>query len=154
MKTRPSHIEILQNRINDAADGALTPAEIAELEKELKAHPGLLHDYQNIINLPDFSGIYGDLNAHRHADQLSEIYSRIEQSENRKSETAFEHIAVLWFKRYAIAASFLILTVTSVFNLSQPAVVEADIAFDELFYPVNDTAADEYVTYLNEWIEP
>jgi len=66
----------------------------------------------------------------------------------------FENITVLWFKRYAIAASFLILAMTSVFSLSQQETIQEEVTFEELFYPESDVTSDEYVTYLNDWIEP
>lgn len=146
--------ERLEIRMNDAADGLLNLQEIAALEKELQDHPDLLIEYHNIMNLPDFSNIYGGLKEHQNRDEISLILKKIGLIENQQTSMNFGHITVLWFKKYAIAASFLILGITSIFNLSQPDVTEIEIAYEELFYPESDIATDEYVTYLNEWIEP
>lgn len=143
----------LEIRINDAADGLLNRQEIADLEKELQAHPDLLKDYHSIMGLPDFSTIYGELQEYQNKNQVSLILKKIGLIDSSKPAMNFENITVLWFKKYALAASFLILAVTSVFNLSQQGIADTDIALEELFYPESDEASDEYVTYLNEWIE-
>lgn len=147
------HIERLEIRINDAADGLLNRQEIAELEKDLQAHPDLLNDYHSIMGMPDFSKIYGELKEHQNRNQISLILNKIGLIESQKPALNFENITVLWFKKYALAASFLILAITSVFNLSQPDVTDTEIALEELIYPESDVASDEYVTYLDEWIE-
>lgn len=148
-----NQIERLEIRINDAADGLLNPQEIADLENDLKTHPDLLKDYHSIMGMPDFSTVYGELREHQSKSQISLILKKIGLIEYRKSALSFENITVLWFKKYALAASFLILAVTSVFNLSQSDFTDAEIALDELFYPESDIVSDDYVTYLNEWIE-
>lgn len=147
------HIERLEIRINDAADGFLNQQEIVELEKDLQSYPELLHDYHNIMGLPDFSTIYGEQNEYQNRSQVSLILNKIELNQNQKTSINFENITMLWFKKYALAASFLILAVTSVFNLSQPGIADTEIALEELFYPESDVTSDEYVTYLNDWIE-
>lgn len=154
MKNRDrTEIELLETRINDAADGLLNQQEIADLEKALQDHPDLLHDYKEIMSLPDFSVAYGGLQENPHAESVSTILKKIERIEGQKSVTNFDNITILWFKKYAIAASFMILAVTSVFNLSQSQIADGEVAIDELFYPEADLGSDEYVTYLNEWIE-
>lgn len=145
--------ERLEIRINDAADGLLNRQEIADLEKELQAHPDLLKDYRNIMDMPDFSSLYGELKENQNSRQISLILNKIGHIESHKPAMNFGNITVLWFKKYAIAASFLILAVTSLFNLSQPDTTDSEITFEELFYPESDVASDDYVTYLNEWIE-
>lgn len=145
--------ERLEIRINDAVDGLLNRQEIADLEKDLQAHPDLLNDYQSIMGIPNFSSIYGELKEHQNRSQISLILKKIGLIESHKPAMNFENITVLWFKKYALAASFLILAVTSVYNLSQLNVADAEITLEELFYPESDVASDEYVTYLNEWIE-
>lgn len=143
----------LEVRINDAADGLLNRQEIAELEKDLHAFPDLLKDYHNILGMPDFSTIYGELKEHQNKNEVSLILKKIGLHESLNPVMNFENITVLWFKKYALAASFLILAITSVFNLSQPDTIVTEIAFEELLYPEADVTNDEYVTYLNEWIE-
>lgn len=147
------YTERLEIRINDAADGLLNPQEIADLENDLQAHPDLLNDYHNIMGMPDFSTIYGELKEHQKNSQISLILKKIELVKNQKNTNTFENITILWFKKYALAASFLILAFTSVFNLSQPAIAESELTLEELFYPESDVDSDEYVTYLNDWIE-
>lgn len=143
----------LQIRINDAADGLLNRQEIEDLEKDLKSHPHLMSDYRNIMAMPPLSNLYGELKEYQNESQVSLILNKIGLTENRKSSMNFDNITVLWFKKYALAASILILAVTSVYNMSQPEISDTDIALEELFYPESDIASDEYVTYLNEWIE-
>tara|TARA_R100001143_G_scaffold37173_1_gene34688 strand:- start:34758 stop:35225 length:468 start_codon:yes stop_codon:yes gene_type:complete len=145
--------ERLEIRINDAADGFLNQKEIADLEKDLQAHPELLKDYYSIMDLPDFSNIYGELNEHQNRNQISVILNKIGLTKSQNPGLNFENITVLWFKKYALAASFLILAITSVFNLSQPGVADTEIALEELIYPESDVVSDDYVTYLDEWIE-
>lgn len=147
------HTERLEIRINDAADGLLSRQEIADLEKDLQAHPDLLNDYHSIMGLPDFKNIYGDLKEHQNKNQISLILNKIGLLESQKSAMNFENISFLWFKKYALAASFLILAITTVFNLSQPDVTDTEIALEELIYPESDVVSDDYVTYLDEWIE-
>ncbi len=150
---KSEHIERLEIRINDAADGLLNRQEIADLEKDLQAHPDLLQDYHSIMGLPDFTNVYGELKEHQNKNQISLILKKIGLLERDKPAMDFENITVLWFKKYALAASFLILAITSVFNLSQPDVTDAEITLEELIYPESDVASDDYVTYLDEWIE-
>lgn len=147
------HTERLEIRINDAADGLLNRQEIADLEKDLQAYPDLLKDYHNIMGLPDFTNIYGELKEHQNRSQISLILKKIKRTENHNPSINFENITVTWFKKYALAASILILAVSSVFNLSQPDVVDTEIALEELIYPESDVTTDDYVTYLDEWIE-
>jgi len=154
MKNKKVNKSELEIRINDAADGLLNRQEIAELESDLQAHPELMMDYQSVMNLPDFSGIYGEVQEYQNRDRISAVLKKIESPEGRKSSMNFENITVLWFKRYAIAASFLILALTSVFSLSQQETIQEEVTFEELFYPQFDVTSDEYVTYLNDWIEP
>jgi len=154
MKNKKVNKSELEIRINDAADGLLNFQEIAELESDLQAHPELMMDYQSVMNLPDFSGIYGEVQEYQNRDRISAVLKKIENHEGRKSSMNFENITVLWFKRYAIAASFLILAMTSVFSLSQQETIQEEVTIEELFYPESDVTTDEYVTYLNDWIEP
>ena len=154
MKNRNSkQTDRLQIRINDAADGLLNRQEIEDLEKDLKSHPNLMSDYQNIMAMPPLSTLYGELKEYQNESQVSLILNKIGLTENRKPSMNFDNITVLWFKKYALAASILILAVTSVYNMSQPEISDTDIALEELFYPESDIASDEYLTYLNEWIE-
>lgn len=152
-KINRTEIELLEIRINDAADGLLNQQEITKLEQALQAHPNLLRDYHQIMNLPDFSDTYGGIVKNEHAEKISNILKKIEQIERQETPMNFEHITIHLFKKYAIAASFVILAVTSFFNLSQPQVSGIEVAMDELIYPESDLESDEYVTYLHEWIE-
>jgi len=50
--------EDIEAKIVDAADGRLSEKERLELEEQLRAYPGLLQSYYDIMNLPDLSSAY------------------------------------------------------------------------------------------------
>ncbi|PWN06343.1 hypothetical protein [Rhodohalobacter mucosus] len=139
----------LENRINDAADGLLTDAERVVLERELEQYPDLMQDYRDIMALPDISGIYGTEDEHRDASSIRSIRERLIEHE------PFSMASVFWFKKFALAASLLILTASSLAGFltgafSGAAYTDA-ITADELIYPQDPSFADEYVSYISDW---
>jgi len=141
--------EQLENRINDAADGLLSSAELVVLEQELERYPALLQYYREIMSLPDLSGIYGTAEEHRDASQIRTIREMLIEEE------PFSAASVFWFRKVALAASLLILAVSSLVGFisgtfSGTAYTDA-ITADDLIYPQDPSFADEYVSYIYEW---
>lgn len=144
--------EELQNRITDAADGMLSREEIIKLEAELQNHPGLEEDYKIIMNLPELSVAYGTEMNFRNDKKAHQLLNKISQIAAQKQ--SFEKLSLMLFKRYALAASLLILTGATIFNLTQNNYLNDEMAFDELIYPEETSIAEEYVLFLDNWIEP
>ncbi len=109
--------EELEIKINDAADGLLSNKELKDLEKSLGAHPALLQDYRSIMNLPDIGGIYGSSELYSNPKQ---VYNILQMLDKEDEKTSFYDTTVVWFKKYAVAASLLILALTSLFYVTQP----------------------------------
>lgn len=142
----------LEIRINDAADGLLNEADMQKLEQDLKSHPDLLKQYHEIMALPDLSGVYGELNSYRNDIRVHHILTEISEAEQT---TSFEHISMSFFRKYALAASILVLAITSIFYISIPEIsANGEITFEELLYPAEEPVGEDYITYLNEWMEP
>jgi hypothetical protein len=146
----PMNREELEIKINDAADGQLDQDELNRLEMELHDHPDLMEDYHAIINLPDLSGIYGRTESYRNDISVHQILKKIE---NEESSSSFDVLSVTWFKKYALAASLMILGLTSAFYFSQPDLMNGDMPLEELLYSFDEPGGDDYVYYLNEWID-
>jgi hypothetical protein len=143
----PDELEIF---INDAADGLLNKAELKNLEKALEAYPGLMQDYRDIMNLPDFNQAYGSVEAYQNHQQVERILDGLNQIDEK---TTFYNTTVVWFKKYALAASLLIFAMTSVFYFTQPEILNGDISFEEFYYPDEAIASEDYATYLDDWFE-
>lgn len=142
----------LEIRINDAADGLLDDTELQKLEDDLQKHPELLEQYHQIMALPDLSGVYGELSSYRNEPGVRRILNELGQIEQNGS---FENITMLFFKRYALAASILMLAVSSLFYVTMPEMtVSGEVAFEELLYPAEDPLGEDYINYLNDWMEP
>lgn len=142
----------LEIRINDAADGLLSEADVQKLEQDLQSHPDLLKQYHEIMALPDLSGVYGELSTYRNDIRVHHILNKI--SENEQT-TSFENITMIFFRKYAFAASILVFAITSIFYISMPEIsADGEITFEELLYPAEESAGEDYITYLNEWMEP
>jgi hypothetical protein len=142
--------EKLENRINDAADGLLSETEIKQLEAELATFPELAKDFKLIMALPDLSKAYNQPDSFKNGQKIAEILSRIVSENSLKDENT----ALFLFRKYALAASLLILGGISVFNLTQSDAFGDVTIWDELFYPYEEGSADEYVLYLENWLEP
>lgn len=148
MELKRKHLE---RKIIEAADGELNKSEINQLEKELQAFPDLLQDYNEFINQPDITGIYGSVqDSNLFKDQIQAITHKIEDL--KKQSQTFEDITVAWFRSYALAASISVLAITSLYSVfTMPENdLENEIMMSEMFYPYVESEADEYVTYLEE----
>lgn len=143
--------EKLEIRINDAADGLLSESELTTLERELQAWPGLLQDYHDIISLPEFSGIYGSEEEYRLPGEIRKIRELFIEEETFAAATVF------WFKRYVLAASLLILAVSSLAGFLSGAVTDSGfeeaVAADELLYPADESVTEEYVSFIYDWAD-
>ncbi len=136
--------------INDAADGLLNKAELKKLEKALEAYPGLMQDYQNIMNLPEMDEIYGNTESYNNPKQVYNILQILDKEDEKIS---FYNTTVVWFKKYAVAASLLILALSSLFYVTQPELLNGELTFEEFYYPDEELETENYATYLDEWFE-
>lgn len=145
--------EELELKINDAADGLLNASELRRLEKTLEQHPDLLHDYRDIMGLPNLSKAYGiDSDAYQNDLKVHQIRNKIDRIQRPFS--SFEETSLVWFRKYALAASLLIFALTSLFYIMELQ-YEGGVEMrpDEFIYPYEESSADAYVHYLNEWLE-
>lgn len=145
----------LEQKISDASEGLLNASEIRLLEEELKQFPDLLQDYRNIMGLPELSTAYTqDVSEFRNDLHIHRIRKMIRNEQ--KQIHAFEDITVKWFRKYALAAAVLIVALTSISHLflQQFGTGVDDMTLPELFYSYEESSAEEYVTYLDEIIEP
>ena len=142
--------EELERMITDAADGLLSRAELKELEKALEAYPGLMQDYRNIMNLPDFNQAFGHVESYQNHQHVEQILDSIRQIDEK---TTFYNTTVVWFKKYALAASLLIFALTSFFYFSQPDILNGNISYEEFYYPEEISASEDYASYLDDWFE-
>ena len=140
----------LELEINRAADGELSRHEMTALEQKLQQFPDLLESYRNIMALPDLGEAYPD------ADNLSDVNSAgvkrildFIESED-KSFRNFAEESLIWFRRYALAASIAILAVVSGFYLSYDVPENSEVAMEQLFYPDDQIESESYVLYLEE----
>ena len=142
--------EELERDIVDAADGLLAASQIERLEAELALYPDLYQDYRAIMEIPDLGAAYGkgtdrfrdDLHIHR-------IQKMVREDSVRSG--SFDEVTVTWFRKYALAASFIIFAISSLTHYMPPFPPGLDepVVSDYLYaYEESDTEA--YVTYLNE----
>lgn len=139
----------LENRINAAADGLLSSAEQVVLEQELERYPDLLQDYRDVMSLPDLSGIYGSVEDYRDTAQVRTIRELLIEHE------PFSMASIFWFRKVALAASLLILAVSSLAGyltgtMSESGFTEV-ISADDMIYPLDASFGDEYVSYIYDW---
>ncbi len=141
----------LERKIIDAADGALTSEEMRQLKAELQDYPDLLSDFHDIMKQPDLSALYGSADEKSNfKNQISNIQHAINQYEFQNK--SFEEVSLIWFRKYAIAASIAVLAVTSVFRIESVSEHQTDSEYliSEIFYPNLESEADDYMIYLEE----
>lgn len=146
--------EELERKIVDAADGVLTASETESLEQELVHYPDLQQDYRNITELPDLSSAYGqNTDRFRNDIHMHRIRNLIDNKYNLSKSV--EEITVAWFRKYALAAAILIFSLTSLTHLFLPQFYggQSEITPSELLYPYEESNAEAYVIYLDEFID-
>lgn len=140
----------LERKIAEASDGELTPAEIVALEQELESWPDLQKDYAALASLPDFHQAYPIENKRKFSTQIHEIYRKIGE-QNQKNDH-FSELSLLIFKKYALAASILIMAGSSALFLSDAARLnpQDSVATDEfVLYQIEGSASDNYMVEID-----
>jgi len=140
----------LERKIAEASDGGLSPAELANLENELRNWPDLQQDYISIMSLPEVDQAYPVAGVKHHAGQIEQLLGLINK-QNRENEQ-FTHLSLHLFKRYALAASILIIAGSSAMFMSENATsnTENSAAIDQLFmYQTEGTASDNYLVQID-----
>lgn len=145
--------EYLEQKIAEASEDELSPAELQSLQNELKKWPDLQADFQRIMDLPPISEAYGLNDVSSFSHQISEIKQAIDNFPG--DEVTFSEISLLWFRRYALAASLLIVAGSA--TVYMPGLFnESDVlepALDEWVIPAeSDSPADTYVLYIDDLI--
>jgi hypothetical protein len=143
--------EILEQKIIAACDGELDKNEEKKLIKELESYPDLYNDYLDMKQVPGISSAYpASLSTYRNDFHVKRIQNLITKEKQILSAT-FDDVIVTWFKRYAIAAIFLILGTTSLLQIyPQFMNGNADSLISELVYTYEESNADSYILYLEE----
>ncbi len=139
----------LEHQIARAADGELNRQELERLKRDLNMHPDLERLYHQIVALPDLSEAYPGVTGTRHSSQIDRLLKQIDLSE--LPQPLFLDTAIVWFRKYALAASILIMAVTSIFYINRDDTsASADVSINELFYGQDEPEAETYVLYLDE----
>ncbi|MEX0928141.1 MAG: hypothetical protein WD266_03350 [Balneolales bacterium] len=139
----------LEGKISDAADGQLDVAGIGRLEHDLQHFPDLQQDYRDIMDMPDIRAAY-TANPASYGNDL-----RMRRTLQLITSASFEIQTVSWFKKYALAASFVIFALASMTQMLMPLLYsgQGDMAFPELLYPYEESHAEAYAIFLDELIE-
>lgn len=143
----------LEAKIIDASDGTLNRNEHRRLEKELAKHPDLLADYHAIMQLPDISRAF-PADENKIETGIKAVQETIALQATRE-EASFYDISFSWFRKYALAASVLIVACTGILTLFHNGEDPGDFntILNEIFYPEEISQAEDYVLYLEELSE-
>ncbi|MEX1136328.1 MAG: hypothetical protein WEB89_05470 [Balneolales bacterium] len=146
--------EDLERKINDAADGLLSVPEIGRLEEELMFFPDLHQDYLDIMELPDLSAIY-EQGRGRFQNDFHVVRTRQRVRKEWSQTGSFEAVTVAWFRKYALAASFLIFALTSITHYFSPQhnIGQDEMILTDILYPYEESSTEAYVIYLDELID-
>jgi hypothetical protein len=139
----------LERKIAEASDGDLAPAALAELEKELANWPDLKQDFAAIMNLADLQQAYPVEDKVQFSSQINAIQRQIRELNHPKEE--FSELSLHIFKKYALAASILIIAGSSALFLSDNAMVnttEAAAAEEVFVYQTEGAASDNYMLQI------
>jgi len=142
--------EELERKIAEASEGALAPDEVAALENELKNWPGLNKDYLAIMSIPDIEQAYPVAEVRHHSGQIDHLLSLI--GKQNRENAPFTDLSLHLFKKYALAASILIIAGSSALVMSaDPAAnTQGSSAADELFtYQTESTVSDNYMVQID-----
>jgi len=145
----------LEMEILRASENELTAVEREQLEKKLAQYPELEKVYHDLSHLPDISKAYDltMLSSKKMDSRVSQLLEVIDSEEREHSPKSFENLSILYFKRYALAASLLFLALTSGFYFSQNGSAENELTVEELLYPLEESESETYVYYLEQLIE-
>lgn len=140
----------LERKIVEASEGELTLNELADLEKELTNWPELKRDYTAIRNLPDLNRAYPVADKKQFSSQIDAVLLKVHEQNRGKEE--FTELSLHIFKKYALAASILIIAGSSAMFLSDnsAAVMQETPMGQELFAYQNEAAAsDNYMMQID-----
>lgn len=144
--------EQLELMITEAADGMLTKESLRSLEQKLLRYPDLLEEYRLILQLPDVTRLYGNAGDFNDTEKIEFLFGEFDRIDEGRGKADGGN-ELIWFSRYAVAASMAIFAVLSVFYLTQGAFSDSYLTAEELFYPMEESAGEDYVLYLNELFE-
>jgi len=142
--------EELERKIAEASEDRLSPAEITALENELIKWPELQKDYLAIMSLPDIGQAYPVAEGRHHSQQIDHLLGLITK-QNRENDQ-FTELSLHLFKKYALAASILIIAGSSALFMSDApdGNTQESLAVDELFtYQAESTASDNYMVQID-----
>lgn len=144
----------LKHKIADASEGELSGDDLKKLESELSNHPDLKADFEQIMKLPSLNEAFEKKDSAHFSNQIMDIKQAIRGLE--KYDESFAEISFSWFRRYALAASVLIMAGSAA--LYFPGYFSEEFmnepALEELFMPIeSETLTDEYVVYIDELTE-
>lgn len=142
--------EELERQIVDAAEGNLNEKEVLELERRLGAYPELYSDYKAVVNLPALDDVYKQQNANVFEREIESVRQKL--SGLGRVQRSFEEMSIIWFQRYALAASLLLFAITSIFTITQSdgEAYGDELTFEELLYPLEESVVEDYQWYLDE----
>src|SRR6056297_1120872 len=142
--------EELERKIAEASEGALAPDEVAALENELKNWPGLNKDYLAIMSIPNIEQAYPVAEVMHHSGQIDHLLNLI--GKQNRENAPFTELSLHLFKKYALAASILIIAGSSALFMSDApdGNTQESLAVDELFtYQAESTASDNYMVQID-----
>ena len=143
----------LERRIQDAAEGGLNSSEIRNLEEELSRFPDLQQDYRKIMHMPDIASAYRQPAEHFRDELHIRRIQQLLRQEQPASES-FEELALAIFKKYALAASMTILVVSGLLQWVTPSPDRTgEATVSEMFYTYEEDDGQDYLLYLDEWIQ-
>jgi len=140
----------LERKIAEASEGELTAADLAELENELIKWPDLKQDFEAIMNLPDIGRAYPVAEIQKFSSQIDTIRRQIREQDHTKDH--FSEFSLFIFKKYALAASILIVAGSSALFFSDDSFVNSQetVPAEELFvYQAEAAASEDYMVQID-----
>jgi hypothetical protein len=141
--------ETIEQKIAEASDGLLSSVELEALEEELKSWPELQQDYYDIVNLPEIETVFPAGTVEQHSDQINHLLGMLEK-QNHNNEH-FTELSLHIFKKYALAASILIIAGSSALFMSNDSVeLQNSASAEQLFtYQAEGEAIDNYMVQMD-----
>lgn len=140
----------LEIKIAEASEGELTAADLAELENELIKWPDLKQDFEAIMHLPEIDRAYPVAEIKHFSLQIDAIRRQIHEQDHEKEH--FSEFSLFIFKKYALAASILIVVGSSALFFSDDSFVNSQetVPAEELFaYQAEAAASEEYMVQID-----